>query len=501
MAELSNKQIAIQWDEFRDSIKASTPVDLSESVEQRKARIKRLEADPEAWFKYYFPKYAYAEPAPFHKKATKRILKNAEWYEDRNWSRELAKDTRTMFEFLHLALTKKIRYVLMVSNSYDNAEAFLEPYRAQLDANPRIINDYGTQEKIGKWNAGDFTTAHGVRFRAIGSGQNPRGTRNEEARPDAIIITDIDTDEDVRNKEMIKKRWEWVEKALIGTRSISKPTRIVFLGNIIAKDCCVVRAQEFADYVDIVNIRDENGVSTWPEKNTEEMIDRVLSKISYKTQQGEYYNNPVTEGGIFDQMHYKKMQPLKNYRFLVNYIDLSYKDSKKNDFKFSVLMGKHLDEYHILKCYGVQGTTGKFCEGIVDIEKWVDNQVPVFWVSEEVLLLDIIRKEIQANLKLLKSKIIITPDTRAKGHKLTRIEAALEPANRTGKLWLNIDEKDNPSMKILDGQFISLEYGNSKGFDDGPDAAEGAKYILDNKHSTDTAKTHYGRKIHNKNRY
>lgn len=501
MADISKKQIEQLWDDLRDSIKSFTPVDLSETIEQKNARIKRFRNKPEEAFVFYYPKFSYAKPAPFHKKATIRIFKNGEWYEVRSWSRELAKDTRTMFEILQLALTGQIRYVLMVSNSYDNAEAFLEPYRAQLDTNPRIINDYGTQEKIGKWNAGDFTTRNGVRFRAIGAGQNPRGTRNEEARPDVIIITDIDTDEDVRNKDTINKRWDWVEKALIGTRSISKPTRIIFLGNIIAKDCCVVRAQQYADHVDIINIRDAEGKSSWPEKNSEEMIDRVLSKVSYKTQQGEYYNNPVTEGGIFKEMHYKLLRPLTDYKFLVNYNDFSYKSGAKNDFKFSVLMGKWKDEYHILKAFGIQGTTAKFCEGIVEIEKYVDGKVPVFWMSEEVFLLDIIRNEIQGILRSMKSKIIITPDTRDKGDKLTRIEAALEPLNRNGKLWLNQREADSPGMKLLEGQFIALEYGNKKVYDDGPDAAEGAKFIIDSKDFGDSTKVITGKMLKNKNRY
>ena len=501
MAELTNKQIALQWDELRESVKASTTVDLNETIEQRKKRIATLEANAEEWFKYYFPKYAYAEPAPFHKKASKRVLGNMEWYEVRSWSRELAKDTRTMFEMLYLALTGKKKYVLMVSNSYDNAEAFLELYKIQLDSNQRIINDYGTQEKFGKWSNGDFTTQKGVRFKAIGAGQNPRGTKNEEARPDAIIITDIDTDEDVRNVDIINKRWEWIEKALIGTRSISKAMLIIFLGNIISKDCCVVRAQQYADHVDVINIRDADGNSTWPQKNTEAHIDRVLSKVSYKTQQGEYYNNPLTEGEIFEKMNWKLLRPLTDYKFLVNYIDLSYKAGAKNDFKASVLLGKYKDEYHVLYAYLIQGTTSKFAEGLVLTEKFVDGKVPVFWVAEEVFLLDIIRKELQDILKKLGSKIIITPDTRDKGDKLTRIEASLEPLNRNGKLWFNAKQDENTHMKILEGQFLSLSYKNKKVHDDGPDAVEGAKFIIDSKTVGDITAVITGRKIHNKKRY
>jgi phage terminase large subunit-like protein len=501
MAELSKKQYSNLWAEYRDNIIAATPVDNTETIKQRRERMLMLEANPEQWFVYYFPNYAYAAPADFHKKATKRVLNNLEWYEVRSWSRELAKDTRTMFELLYLVLTGQKKFVLMVSNSYDNAVQFLEHYKAQLDSNQRITNDYGPQERFGKWTSGDFTTKKGARFLAMGAGQSPRGVKAAEVRPDAIVITDIDTDEDVRNTDIITKRWDWIEKALMGTRSISKKMLILFLGNIIATDCCVVRAQQYADHVDIINIRDENNQSSWPQKNTEAMIDRVLSKVSYKAQQGEYYNNPITEGEIFDKLQYKIMRPLKEYKFLVGYSDLSYKAGAKNDFKFCVLMGKYKDEYHILNCYGIQGTTSKFAEGLKQLEDYVAGKTPVFWLAEENFLQDIIRNEIQDGLKKLRSSIILTPDARAKGDKLTRIEAALEPLNRNGKLFLNLTEKDSPHMKLLEGQFLSLSYKNKKTHDDGPDAAEGAKYIIDSKHSTDISNVQAGKRPINKKRY
>jgi hypothetical protein len=326
---LTNRQIEIMWGEFRNGIRNSTPIDLSESEEQKRKRIQHLENNVEEWFKYYFPKYSYSEPSNFHKKATQRILKNNEWYEVRSWSRELAKSTRTMFEVLFLTITGKKRYVLLISNNETNANNLLEPYRIQLDSNQRIINDYGIQETLGKWTSGEFVTRSGVAFKALGAGQSPRGTRNEEVRPDVLLFDDLDTDEDCRNPEMINKRWRWIEDAAIGTRSISKGTTIIFCGNIIAKDCCVVRAQDYADYVDVINIRDDKGNSTWPAKNTEEHIDRVLGQKSYISVQKEYYNNPITEGSVFKEMHYKKMPPLNQYKFLVCYIDLSYKSSTK----------------------------------------------------------------------------------------------------------------------------------------------------------------------------
>lgn len=152
--------------------------------------------------------------------------------------------------------------------------------------------------------------------RAIGAGQSPRGSRNEAIRPDVLLVDDFDTDEDTKNPDTIQKRWDWWENALYPTRSISEPTLVIFCGNIIAKDCCVVRAGDMADHWDIVNIRDRNGKSTWPEKNTEEFIDRTLSKISTKAAQGEYFNNPISVGEVFETIAYGKVPPLSKFKFL-----------------------------------------------------------------------------------------------------------------------------------------------------------------------------------------
>ncbi len=146
--------------------------------------------------------------------------------------------------------------------------------------------------------------------------------------PDVLLVDDFDTDEDTKNPDTIQKRWDWWENALYPTRSISEPTLVIFCGNIIAKDCCVVRAGDMADHWDIVNIRDRNGRSTWPEKNTEEFIDRTLSKISTKAAQGEYFNNPISVGEVFETIAYGKVPPLSKFKFLVAYGDPAPGESK-----------------------------------------------------------------------------------------------------------------------------------------------------------------------------
>lgn len=496
--KLTDRQAIKNWDAYRKQVEKATHIDLTESAVERENRKKRLEKNFEAWAKYYFPNYYSSAPAPFHIAATKRWLKNTRWYEVRAWSRELAKSSRAMMEDLYLLLTKQARVKLLVSNSSDNAVKLATPYKINLESNQRIITDYGDQQSVGDWTDEKFTSKMGFTIAAIGAGQSPRGFKLEEIRPDILDVDDIDTDVDCRNPETIKKKWDWVEQALIPTVSISGNKRIRFNGNVIAKYCCITEAMKRADHVDVINIRDKNGKSSWA-RNSEDDIDYMLSKISYISAQKEYYNTPITEGSVFAEMHYKPMPGLSKYRFLVCYIDLSYKSSTKNDYKFAVLMGKLKREYHILKCFGVQGSTRQLAQGLSEINKWINGRVPVYWVAEENFLQDLIRKELHDDLQKIKANIVVTPDRRSKVDKFHRIETTLEPLNTNGLLFLNEAERDNPSMQTLDDQFRALAPG-SRAHDDAPDAAEGAKQIIDSKIIETTPAT-YGRRRQNNKRF
>ena len=56
----TNKQLLQDWEEYYNQFIADVEVDSSETEIQKRQRIARLEALPEDWFKYYFPKYCTA---------------------------------------------------------------------------------------------------------------------------------------------------------------------------------------------------------------------------------------------------------------------------------------------------------------------------------------------------------------------------------------------------------------------------------------------------------
>lgn len=509
MATTKDKQAKKRWDEYRKALITNTALEFEKSSAEIEKHKAHLEARPVEWMTYFFPNYATADFAPFHKRYIKRVITHPEWWEVVSWSRELAKDTVTMMLMLYLNLTGKKKFTLFVSSSFDAACDLLQPYVLNFEANQRIIAYYGEQKTFGAWETGDITTQSGARYVALGAGQSPRGKKNEMLRPDSIIITDIDTDEDCRNKDTIDKRFDWIERALYMTRSISKPLLMLILGNIIARDCCVTRAAQRADHHDIVNIRDKNGKSTWIEKNSEEQIDRVLSKMSTKAQQAECFNNPISAGDIFKELTWAKVPPLNRFKFLIAYADPSPSNNiadRKNSTKALWLIGVHQGIFYVIYGFVDRVNNDKFVDWFYAIEDYVNGKTQIYNYIENNTLQNPFYEQVFLPLFFKKGEqrqhhIGIVPDARKKPDKFSRIEGNLEPMVRNTTLRFNQNEKNNPNFQRLEEQF-KLFSPTLKAPADGVDAVEGGIFICNNKNLTITNETILiGLKQKNKKRY
>jgi hypothetical protein len=503
----SEKQAVRDWDSYYDSFVASVNAESNETEAEKKKRIADLEANFEKWKLYYFPKYCSSPSASFHKKAAHREINNPEWYEARVWARELAKDVVEMMVTLYQALTGRKSNILFISNSWDKAAELLEPYRINLERNERIINDYGFQKMAGSWTYGDFVTTQKVSFLAVGADQSPRGSRNEEVRPDKVIISDIDTDEDVRNVEIVKKRFSWFERAVFPTRSVSKPFQVIWLGNMMAKYCCMSCACEKADKKDVVNLENEEGKSSWPEKNTAENIARIKEKISLSAYMTEYMNQPGTEGTTFKEIRWDTVPHLSKFKFLIAYGDPapSNKENKNNCFKSIPLIGHHDGKFYVITCFLEQVKNSKFITWFYDLEDYVKGKTQLYNFVENNSLQDPFYEQVLQPLMYAEGiarqhYVHLTPDERSKPDKFSRIEGNLEPLNRTGKLIFNVAEKNNPHMQRLEEQFKAVNPQLSAPAD-GPDAVEGGVWIINTKIASLTGAIQTGKHKQNKKRY
>lgn len=487
MSAFTNRQALIKWDEYVKNLRRETPVPV-EAPDVKAKRIKRLKGNFVEFCEYYFPNYCSAPFAKFQLDAQKEIAAKENIYLCWAIAREHAKSViMGLFVPMYEMANGRLHNMLLVSHSYDNACELLSPIMLNLEHNQRWIADYGTQRSWRGWEVGHFITNDGKSFRAIGAGQSPRGTRNEEKRPDYILIDDIDTDEESRNQTRIDKKFDWVEQALFPAMSITGSKRFIIVGNIISKESIVVKASRVADYYKKVNILDKNGNPSWAERYSIEQVNYMLSKISYASGQKEYFNNPLNEGTVFKNIAYAKPPPLQRFRLLVAYMDASYKStaSKKGDYKALVLLGLHDGKLWILKAFVEHETLANAIGWFYDVKDFAGDKATVYNYVEVNGLQDPWYQDVflPACKKVQEEKghyISIGADRRAKPDKFSRIEAALEPLNRLGNLCFNIDEKDNPHMQRLEEQFKAIE-PTMAAHDDGPDATEGGYYIANTK--------------------
>lgn len=146
-----------------------------------------------------------------------------------------AKSTNFTFkDDLHAILYQYKHYIIILSDSSDQAEGFLEDIKTELEENANIIMDFGHLKGDKAWRSGVILTSTNIKVEAIGSGKKVRGRRHRNWRPDLIVLDDIENDENVNTPEQRKKLKSWFEKAV--SKAGDTYTDIMYIGTILHYD-------------------------------------------------------------------------------------------------------------------------------------------------------------------------------------------------------------------------------------------------------------------------
>lgn len=146
-----------------------------------------------------------------------------------------AKSTNFTFkDSLHAVLYAYKHYILILSDSSDQAEGFLEDIKTELEDNADILMDFGSLKGEKVWRTGVILTRTDVKVEAIGSGKKVRGRRHRNWRPDLIVLDDIENDENVNTPEQRKKLKNWFTKAV--SKAGDTYTDIMYIGTILHYD-------------------------------------------------------------------------------------------------------------------------------------------------------------------------------------------------------------------------------------------------------------------------
>ncbi|MCH5235540.1 MAG: hypothetical protein J1E16_09610 [Muribaculaceae bacterium] len=490
------KEAFERWQEHCREVQALTEVSMAvakETLADRDRRIRHLLSNYDEFCEYYFAHFltlrdkASGETiklihnAPFHTKAALKIKNTPNLKAVFKWPRGHAKSTHIgVFIPLWLIFQPKrlINFMITVGKSEDSAIRLLGDLQAELEFNQKLIADFGEQKNLGSWLEGEFKTKGGAKFLAVGRGQSPRGLRDREARPDYIVIDDLDDDELCRNEKRVKDLTDWVKEALFGALDVGRG-RFIMVGNLISKNSVLANISASKGvHVSEIKAVDKDGNPVWSEKWTKEEAQAYKDFVGYRAWEKEMMHNPINDGTIFrhEWIRYKKVLPLHKYEMLVCYTDPSFKSTTANDYKACRLWGKIGRELHLIDTYVRQDTVSGMVRWLYNLYESLPDNVVVSFFIEANMLQDIILDEFATEGNIRGYQLPIMPDYRKKPDKIQRIEA-VSPLWERGCIFYNEALKDSPDMEVGIEQTLALERG-SRVHDDAPDADEGAIWFL-----------------------
>lgn len=489
--------------------------DVTENASQRELRIKDLckPQNFEKFCRYYFPHYIDSDFGWFHKKAAKEILTHDDIMVALEWPREHAKSVVVdVFIPMCLKATGKLSGMILASETDDKAAVLLGDLQAELMENKRFIADYGEQRTLGNWTEGHFTTTDGIGFWSFGLGQNPAGVRKAAKRPNYGAVDDAANKRRSKNQDRIKQDLDWVLGDFMGCLAI-KASRLVFANNRTCSNDLMahlvgdvhegdpirenlVHVKVFATEDPLTHkmlLIENGGVPSWRERYTVKELQKRMGNMGHRNAMRNFYHLDIKDGEIFkeEDLPFAYCQQLDKYEALITYNDPSYKDTAKNDTKAIVLIGKIGSHYDIIWCWVRHASRKSMVKAHYLVDDIVKGKVSdpavkygkrgnncAHYIEANFIQEDLFMEVYRAEGDLRKEQLRIRGDKRAKPDKKGRIED-LSPIAESGCLRFNKAKQKDPDMIILRDQFL----GFPNGHDDGPDAVEGAIYLLNKKHN------------------
>ena len=474
-----------RFDQWAEDLKAWIQDSVSpfedDSPEKQAERKEKARWDKLFFMKTYLPHYFYGEFGDFHE----------EWSDLGDMRddcvfvaapREHAKSTFFTFgDPLHDICYALRRFIIVVSDTNDQATGFTLPIRLELEDNPRIKHDFGSF--IGStWQRGDFTTSNGVRVLARGRGEKVRGLKNRQYRPDKAIVDDFENDINVENPKLVTKGKNWLLRAVIG--SMGAGYVFIMIGNLFHPKS--VLAQFMADkdedgqplyvsrvYAAILDPGKPDERPLWPEAWPLERLHAKRRKMGSVSFNAEMMNLTGAEDSPFREtwfQFYNRIEVRVPAMLVATFVDPSAAKGEANDFKAIITVGLERDImlFRCLHAWIRHASPGEMFRAAYQQFDTYGGAIGI----EENMLKDFLHEAIW-NYARDVGRYLPWRAVNHSTNKEARIIGTLSYLVEHGKLLF---EKGQSDQDLLVEQLIYIL--NANVHDDGPDGLEGAVSML-----------------------
>lgn len=237
--------------------------------------------------------------------------------------------------------------VLIISDTYEQAAAFLANIKMELGENEILKKEFGIK-KLVKDNEGEliamFEDGELFRITARGAGQSMRGTTWRNKRPDLVVCDDFENEELVSSPERRDKFKNWFMGAVLPMGGESCQIRIV--GTVLHQDSLLENylnskawvSERFAAHnEDMSEILWED---RFPKEHWVAEMAMFAEAEKLDVYSREYLNVPISaEQAFFKETYFP---PITNWDEPLNYYitaDLASSTKQKSDFTVFVVAG------------------------------------------------------------------------------------------------------------------------------------------------------------------
>jgi predicted phage terminase large subunit-like protein len=136
-------------------------------------------------------------------------------------------------------------YMVLVSNTADQARDLLSHIKRELESNTRLLEDFPELSESSqvpgppRWRKDEIITRNDIKVTAVGVGGSVRGRKHRQHRPTLVILDDIENETEVRSPDQRERLNEWFSKAILKLGSAT--TNLILVGTILHYDSLLAR--------------------------------------------------------------------------------------------------------------------------------------------------------------------------------------------------------------------------------------------------------------------
>ena len=205
--------------------------------------------------------------------------------------RNIGKTTIANFAYLAKKIVfREKKLIVPVSNTATQAVMQTENLKRELTTNDNVVKLFGSMKSDETFSKEQWVTSTGTMVFPRGSGQQVRGVKYGNDRPDLIVCDDLEDPESVMNEEQRKKLKQWFFADIMNSVDRGKNWKIVVIGTLLHEDSLLANLLEDESWHPVnLALFDDHYKSNWPEFMSDEAVMKLVDEYRKQGQLDTLY--------------------------------------------------------------------------------------------------------------------------------------------------------------------------------------------------------------------